>query len=1193
MLRRSSARKQSQSRQHENSLQDRARPQVSLVARKPQVALVAGKPSRLALSRIRHNIIPFRAQLGAVRGRTEQLVSTLQERTALWNSIQRDVRENRKAYREGNLVPFANPEHAHAAYESLLESLDTVLRQYRTLYGDMLDEFEFLWHSPIRRQYQDFEARWRRIYGIFRYLKQQRAESYQLTTELKDLAKVTHSIITRDALFFEHVTRLTAFKQNFHVVSRGWDGIKRALYKEGDRTTQGVQRKLQLNQINAWRSEVSAGKAAVKEHLDKKLSRSNPPLFHMKRAIDFFHSLSRTSSATIFRMEDIALFYQTESKKWAPYKSKYLWISACIDTWRTHNNESGSVFRGVAFYIAAHVRHKYGSTSSDELSKHASQLPLYVLHGLAIEEHRAAMGPVPYPKLRPGSSGIFPEVHTDKKGYPIMEDLYHTEEIGRAIEIPELAAMKDSPQATTIDTQDHGPGSAILEDTDGQQDAGMLWDDYDLPDVDDISFRSSHERVQNFHYGHMIRQRKSTLETIRSQPEKHMDYGHLDAVATYATLFREQVARLNEQKIDPSSRSTDASSLLPVAVPQAWQSAYRRRSRLRPKKYGDMLRQFQGLPQSTDTYKEPQASSRAQAESHARSAMVKNSRVAGNPQVLPRVEVAPASATEPDYSAVPVRSALGSVLDDFLYPDASARIRGTAYQSRGERVAGATSPVIRHMAPRGAPLLSRQDGVISRRASPLPPTTEPPSSSLPVVDPEVSSSSPAATPLRKQLDTLHLHIEGLIKIKLELEKLHAKETQAVVLTADSHVVSASPLEPRDEAAPLPNPEDLYDTYRKRRAARTREYFEARILQKPITERKQKDDLLEKDASSASRRHSMDIQQEPAVEPEQESSLRDSSLSTSRGQEDAPSEPSPGFQGVTRKVQRKPSRLVRFPVRRDDPPWTSQELAIEPEEESHLDDGPVSTSRCRTLDITKESAIEPERKSHLHDSLIFASQGQVDAASVPSRNTPRVARTIQRNPKRLVRSSVGRGDILGTSQGPAMELFGSDDRLYEDRLSTSRARVPNNPRMSIMEPKGTSELHDSSDSTSRGHYPDPSEEPAITFEQRSRPGTSFTPGSTTSEINSPCPNCFSANHITDTSCEKCGAPLMLAKSSDRTRRLAARFWTHKNAISANAAAQRPDGPTSFEYLFERELERRAASGDGVVAGTEQTKQTGDD
>ena len=86
--RRSLVRKRSLPEQNEKSQQERARPQVPLVARKLQVLPEAVKTSGPLKSRARQNIIPFRAQLGVIRGRTEQLVATLQERTALWNSIQ-------------------------------------------------------------------------------------------------------------------------------------------------------------------------------------------------------------------------------------------------------------------------------------------------------------------------------------------------------------------------------------------------------------------------------------------------------------------------------------------------------------------------------------------------------------------------------------------------------------------------------------------------------------------------------------------------------------------------------------------------------------------------------------------------------------------------------------------------------------------------------------------------------------------------------------------------------------------------------------------------------------------------------------------------------------------------------------------------------------------------------------------------
>jgi len=173
---------------------------------------------------------------------------------------------------------------------------------------------------------------------------------------------------------------------------------------------------------------------------------------------------------------------------------------------------------------------------------------------------------------------------------------------------------------------------------------------------------------------------------------------------------------------------------------------------------------------------------------------------------------------------------------------------------------------------------------------------------------------PAVSPLRKQLDTLHLHIEGLIKIKLELEKLHAEETQPVVLTADSHVVSASPLEPRDEAASVPAPEDLYDTHIKRRAARrrrdrARDKYEAEIPQEPVTESGQEDDLLGNDMSSTGRGHRHDIPPGPVAGPEQESGLHDSLMFASRGQVDAASVPHSDGPRVTRTLAVARRRLA--------------------------------------------------------------------------------------------------------------------------------------------------------------------------------------------------------------------------------------------------------------------------------------------
>ena len=409
---------------------------------------------------------------------------------------------------------------------------------------------------------------------------------------------------------------------------------------------------------------------------------------------------------------------------------------------------------------------------------------------------------------------------------------------------------------------------------------------------------------------------------------------------------------------------------------------------------------------------------------------------------------------------------------------------------------------------------------------------------------------PAVSPLRKQLDTLHLHIEGLIKIKLELEKLHAEETQPVVLTADSHVVSASPLEPRDEAAPVPLPE-LRLTRRQWRAATTRRpraRLRVDASQEPSIEPEEEDHLRD-DSVPTSRSRRLDIAQERATEFEQKSGLHVGSMSTSRGQDDAASVPQLDGTRVTRTPGVVRRSLVRFPssrVGRDATPRTSQEPAIEPEEEDNLDDGSGIPSRARAPNIPPEPAVEPDQDDDLEPR--------------PALNTPATDTVTH---CRHCSSTNPLGQTACQWCGGAL----TNEANHMRRVAARQRRV-----------------------AERQAREGANGEPDDSTANRSSSSNSSLDASNDREFIAPnvvyhCPNCFGSNPMTNISCDKCGAALSLAATNEEVRRGAEKYWALKNARSAKHSAQRTQ--PSFEGLFEQELSRRntAAASGFVVEGDE--------
>lgn len=228
----------------------------------------------------------------------------------LWRQMQQDISLNRELAKAGQLQPFTNPEYAAASYQLLLMRLDLPFQRYRRCYDDTLECLMDLgrdnsfWSSlgdSERRLAQRFRRK-------TRTLRTERREIMNLTREVKDMAKITDSIITREAIYFEHITRLATFKTNFHRVDTGWQAIHEILYLSGSGTPRWATSRLPALQLFKWILEVKQAKAQLKDILDGRLVRSNAALYHFKKAIDFYHEVSRNGIAAQAAMDRLRKF---------------------------------------------------------------------------------------------------------------------------------------------------------------------------------------------------------------------------------------------------------------------------------------------------------------------------------------------------------------------------------------------------------------------------------------------------------------------------------------------------------------------------------------------------------------------------------------------------------------------------------------------------------------------------------------------------------------------------------------------------------------------------------------------------------------------------------------------------------------------------------------------------------------------
>lgn len=241
--------------------------------------------------------------------RSEAKVSDdAQEHETLWRQMQDDIVLNRELYKSGQLKPFANPEHAAASYQLLLNRLDKPFQRYRNAYNETLDTLlDFARDDVSSRFVADRKQTvtqwaWRRS----RFLRRERLEIMTLLREVKDVAKITDSIITREAIFFEHVTRLATIKTSFHRVDSGWQTVHQILYASGSNTPQWARIRLPPEQLQKWSLMIKQGKAEFKELLDRRLLRSNVALYHFKRTIDFYHDVSRNAVSAQAAMDRLS-----------------------------------------------------------------------------------------------------------------------------------------------------------------------------------------------------------------------------------------------------------------------------------------------------------------------------------------------------------------------------------------------------------------------------------------------------------------------------------------------------------------------------------------------------------------------------------------------------------------------------------------------------------------------------------------------------------------------------------------------------------------------------------------------------------------------------------------------------------------------------------------------------------------------
>jgi len=534
----------------------------------------------------------------------------------------RDAEANRKLRGVGQLQAFANPEHAAAAYEILIARLDWILSKYRTNYYELLASFR-LCRSVIARLPQQ-------TYNHILILQQERKAFGLLTREVKSIAKVTNAIVTRDALYSDHMYRLTAFKINFHRVIEGWAGLTTLMHHTPNYYFPPIIRKrFSKSRMRTWGSEIVMAKFEVQQLLDRRLQRPRLPLYHFKKAINFLHDTMKAQGGVRFVMAELLAFYKSNCLKDEGYIPKIWWTTAWIQTLEAENLRQGQAFRSISFYISSHVRARYDFQSVAQLRNgDESELPLYVKEGLELARLRLASPRVPLPKIRPNSKGIFPNFDAEDMAHAPLSDIFDLSEYQQDNEptraknietqhagnelvdaLPYPVAMVENQDLET--SEDDELGDAESEESEAFNDGlntALLQEEDETFDTLLIAFPSSHGKLGNHVYGEMLQRAKADrkVELDQQNSKEPIPSNVLPGTVTsrvkqskthvYAALLRE----LREQKTRWSAHSPvvqDIAASVSVSGPilKQWHPSYMRRSDARPSNYGSLLSRFKGL----------------------------------------------------------------------------------------------------------------------------------------------------------------------------------------------------------------------------------------------------------------------------------------------------------------------------------------------------------------------------------------------------------------------------------------------------------------------------------------------------------------------------------------------------------------------------------------------------------------------
>lgn len=538
------------------------------------------------------------------------------KRDDLWRVIMRDVQANRRLREQGLLKAFANPEYAAAAYEIMLERINRSLSLYRDCYRDTL------WYC--RRHNFQFKVPNRVIYHLHE-LRRARRDSFLLTTEVKEVIKVTNSIITRDTLYYDHVVRLASFKINFHRAIRGWADVLDILDTQLSNRLRGrIITKFPGRLFNSWRVEIAQMKLEVKLILDSRMRQPQLPLYHFKRALDFLHDILRSQSAVTYSLDNLRDHYRLHSERNRDYVAKQIWIAAWAETHHLRMQQVAVAFRAVSFFISSRVRLRYDYQSIAELGEAVeAQLPIYVREGLELDRHRQKFASVPLPKIRPNQFSDFVPMKSvyyetleisdrfDLTGFPpnsfIDHKMGNDSEATSSIDRHLSGSITPEPHEATSDSPQLDNLSITQEHFAAELDEYVLEDETDLPEIQNISFPASHEKLHNHIYGEMLQQAKATqkIEQVRKDVSKYggpavlarplVSEAKLSKVHVYAELLREQNVHQRSTSSQPQPTVQEVQSVTTGPTVKQWHPSYMRRSDQRPQNYGSLLSRFKGF----------------------------------------------------------------------------------------------------------------------------------------------------------------------------------------------------------------------------------------------------------------------------------------------------------------------------------------------------------------------------------------------------------------------------------------------------------------------------------------------------------------------------------------------------------------------------------------------------------------------